>query len=348
MIRRFLLAMFCLAALLLPSLAVAQVDDSIDLKERLQEHRRQEAANKMASAKAWAATDKVETANQAMYDVHHYYLDLFAQPDIQTLWGSVTTTAEVIGDSISTMDLDLKSNMAVTGAKSDGMSTTYSRNGNLLTVDLDRTYLQGETVVVRVGYNGNPAGEAFGWSSYNGQQMIWTLSEPYGASDWWPCKDLNSDKADSVYIEVMVPDHLTVASNGLLINQTTGGGTNNFHWKSNYPIPTYLVSLAIHPYEKYSDSYVPLLGGDPMPVDFYVYPGHWPTVEANYGLTVPMIGTFAQAYGEYPFVDEKYGHAEFVWGGGMEHQTISSMGGWSEDLISHELAHQWWGDMVYL
>ena len=69
-------------------------------------------------------------------------------------------------------------------------------------------------------------------------------------------------------------------------------------------------------------------------------------VQATYALTVPMIDAFAQGYGEYPFVQEKYGHAEFTWGGGMEHQTISSMGGWSEDLISHELAHQWWGDMI--
>jgi hypothetical protein len=83
-----------------------------------------------------------------------------------------------------------------------------------------------------------------------------------------------------------------------------------------------------------------------MEVQYFIYTSHVGLVEPNYSLTVPMIGVFAQAYGEYPFVEEKYGHAEFVWGGGMEHQTISSMGGWSEDLISHELAHQWWGDMV--
>jgi len=346
MIRRFPVALFLLMALLLPVVAFAQVDDSVDLKDRLLEHRRQEAANKAAVAKAWAATDKAETPNQAMYNVHHYFLDLDLNTASHILSGVVTVTAEVTGASITTLDLDLKSNMTVLATTSGMVGVTFSRASNLLTVNLDRTYTTGETVVVGVQYSGNPAGAAFGWSSYGGQDMIWTLSEPYGARDWWPCKDLNHDKADSVDIEVTVPDHLVVASNGLLESEITGGGTNTYHWKSLYPIPTYLVSLAIHPYERYTHYYVPLGGGDPMDVQYFVYPGHWATVEPTYDLTVPMIGTFAQAYGEYPFVDEKYGHAEFTWGGGMEHQTITSMGDYDEDLISHELAHQWWGDMI--
>jgi hypothetical protein len=223
---------------------------------------------------------------------------------------------------------------------------TFSRSGAVLTVNLDRASTTGETVVVTVDYNGDPAGGAFGWSSYAGRDMIWTLSEPYGARDWWPCKDLNSDKADSVDITVTVPDNLVVASNGLVVSDVDNGATRTTHWKSNYPIATYLVSLAIYPYTQYNDWYNPLGGGDPMEVQFFIYPEHVGVVEPNYDLTVPMIGVFAQAYGEYPFVDEKYGHAEFTWGGGMEHQTLTSMGGWSEDLIAHELAHQWWGDMV--
>jgi hypothetical protein len=129
-------------------------------------------------------------------------------------------------------------------------------------------------------------------------------------------------------------------------SNTLDGSLRTFHWKTNYPTATYLVSLAIYPYFLYSDWYTPLAGGDPMEVQFFVYPDHYPTVQENYALTVPMIGAFALAFGEYPFVDEKYGHAEFTWGGGMEHQTLTSMGGYSEDLISHELGHQWWGDMV--
>ena len=227
------------------------------------------------------------------------------------------------------MDLNLATDMSVTATTAGGFPVSFSRSGDVLTVNLDRTYTTGETVVVTVTYTGNPAGGSFGWSSHSGQDMIWTLSEPYGARDWWPCKDLNSDKADSVDIMVTVPDNLIVASNGLLVSDVDNGATRTVHWKSNYPIATYLVSLAIHPYTQYSDWYTPLIGGDPMEVQFFIYPDHVGVVETNYALTVPMIGVFAQAYGEYPFVDEKYGHAEFTWGGGMEHQTITSMGGWS-------------------
>ncbi|MEE8341833.1 MAG: M1 family aminopeptidase, partial [Candidatus Neomarinimicrobiota bacterium] len=118
-----------------------------------------------------------------------------------------------------------------------------------------------------------------------------------------------------------------------------------YHWQERYPIATYLVSVAIHPYTVFYDwyKYSPT---DSMRLEYYVFPENYNAVQANYGLTKNMIGTFAQKYGEYPFINEKYGHAEFVWGGGMEHQTLTSLGGHSESLIAHELGHQWWGDMV--
>jgi aminopeptidase N len=83
-----------------------------------------------------------------------------------------------------------------------------------------------------------------------------------------------------------------------------------------------------------------------MRLEYYVFPDNYDAVQTNYGLTKDMIGAFAQRFGEYPFINEKYGHAEFVWGGGMEHQTLTSLGGYGESLIAHELGHQWWGDMV--
>ena len=214
-------------------------------------------------------------------------------------------------------------------------------------MNLDRTYATGETVTVSVTYSGNPAGESFGWDSHGGQPMIWTLSEPFGARDWWPCKDVNNDKADSVDIRVTVPDNLIVASNGLLVSDVDNGATRTFHWHTDYPIATYLVSLAMPPLH-----HVLATGTRRWPAatrwrcSSSSTPTIYDDVQATYALTVPMIEAFAQGFGEYPFVDEKYGHAEFTWGGGMEHQTFTSLGGWSEDLISHELAHQWWGDMI--
>ncbi len=309
-------------------------------------HRFQEADTKNRLVARLREAEKDHTRNQDDYDALYYDLDLDLNPTLRVLSGNVAARVEVLAPAVSTLDLNLRSNMTVSGATSGGLPASYSHVGHIVTIDLDRTYATGEIVNVSLTYSGNPEGGAFGWDSYGGQHMIWTLSEPFGARDWWPCKDLNSDKPDSVDIRVTVPDNLIVASNGELISDVDHGTTRTFHWHCGYPIATYLVSLAIHPYTVYSDWYTPLGGGDPMEVRFYVFPDHFDDVQVNYAKTVPMIGMFAQGFGEYPFLEEKYGHAEFVWGGGMEHQTITSLGGWSEDLISHELAHQWWGDEI--
>ena len=310
------------------------------------EHRRQEAATKARLAAAAGRADAQRTAGQDFYDVLHYDLALTLAPASRLLTGQVATTARIVDAPLTTLDLDLKSTMAVTAATCGGAPAAWSRSGDVLTVTLDRAYVPGETVTVSVAYHGNPAGDYFGWSSAGGQPMIWTLSEPFGSRDWWPCKDLNTDKADSVDVRVTVPDGLIAASNGLLVSEVDNGATRTFLWRTRYPIAPYLVSLAIHPYTRFSHWYSPLAGGDPMEVQYFVYPSHYDLVQTNYAKTVPMITAFAQAFGEYPFVREKYGHAEFVWGGGMEHQTLTSLGGYGEDLISHELAHQWWGDMI--
>ena len=318
----------------------------LDLRGHLQRHRRAEAEAKRLRMARWAVPSAPMTANQLAYDVLGYDLDLTLTPGSKLLSGTVTTTARIVGSSLSTLELDLDGNMSVSGTTSAGTPVSATHASDLLTVTLDRTYATGETVVVAVSYSGDPEGGSFGWDSHAGSEMIWTLSEPYGAREWWPCKDVNVDKADSVDIRVTVPDHLTVASNGLLVSNTAAGGSRTFHWHTDYAIPTYLVSLAIFPYTTFSHWYTPLAGGGPMEVQYYVYPDNYSAVQSTYALVVPMLQTFAAAFGEYPFVDEKYGHAEFEWGGGMEHQTLSSMGGYSEDLISHELAHQWFGDQI--
>ncbi len=328
---------------------MAEIDDedpSETLRRTLMEHRLREAEMKEIAAKRLLNLEIERSFNQEQFDVLHYDLDIELDPGALILSGTLTATVTVVGDPISTVELNLKYNMSVSAATAGGAPTTWSHANSMITVDLDQTYNTGETVTLSVDYSGNPAGGAFGWDWHDGSRMIWTLSEPYGAREWWPCKDLNTDKADSMDIRVTVPSDLIVASNGLLMSNVDHGSTRTFHWKTNYPIVSYLVSLAIHPYTVYSDWYTPLAGGDPMEVQFFVYPDIYDDVQVNYAKTVPMMEVFAEGFGEYPFVNEKYGHASFNWGGGMEHQTITSLGGWWEDVISHELAHMWWGDFI--
>jgi aminopeptidase N len=350
--RQFRPASFLLSIILLLSLAPvladtnAANDDPAELLRNLQIHRILEADIKEQAARKWFTTPSNKTANMARYDVHHYHLDLNLNPATEVLNGVMTMSAHVVDTDLGRVELHLDNNMSVLAVSSGGTAATHTHSGGILAINLDRTYISGESFTVAVTYSGNPEGGAFGWSSHSGKDMIWTLSEPYGAREWWPCKDLNTDKADSLDVIVSVPDNLVVASQGLLVSETSDGSTRTYHWQSGYPINTYLVSLAIHPYTRYSDWYTPQAGGDPMEIQYFVYPENYPGGTGDYYLTPDMIDVFAQVYGEYPFIDEKYGHADFVWGGGMEHQTISSMGFYFEDLITHELAHQWWGDMV--
>jgi aminopeptidase N len=307
-------------------------------------------AERLAAFRAGA----LQTQNQSDYDVIYYGIDLDLDPSTSTITGSVEMTAEVVATSLSDADLNLLDNMTVTQVSVPGSgSVAFTHANSILSISLDRTYTVGESFTVVIEYNGSPASKVpsyyFEFDEYNGQPMIWSLSEPFGARSWWPCKDMPSDKADSVDMRVTIPAGLIVASNGALVSVTNNGATDTYWWHEGYPITTYLVSVAIYPYATLSHwyHYSPT---DSMEVRHYVFPDHYVDAQPNLAKTVSMIEAYASMFGEYPFLQEKYGHAEFLWGGGMEHQTITSIVNpaiwWGEYLIAHELAHMWWGDMI--
>jgi len=138
-------------------------------------------------------------------------------------------------------------------------------------------------------------------------------------------------------------------SNGMMqeiiINED---GTHTYKWKEQYPIVHYLISLAITNYHQY-DTYYRYSSTDSMIITHYSYPERFNNSrKALLDETSAMIEVFSQRYGEYPFIDERNGHAEFtgMFSGAMEHQTCSSMGFYGQGIIAHELAHQWFGDMI--
>ena len=132
--------------------------------------------------------------------------------------------ASVVAGPLSTVDLDLYANLTVDAVTSGGVAATFSRSGNLLTVNLDRAYATGEMMDVVVSYHGAPSAAGyFGFNTANGRNLVWSLSEPFGARSWWPCKDAPEDKADSVDIRVTVPSGMITASNGTRIEATDNG-----------------------------------------------------------------------------------------------------------------------------
>ncbi len=281
-------------------------------------------------------------------DVTYYKLDVAVDYNSQNIGGTITINAKSMKDGLNSLYLDLQSALIVNYINHNGKNITFTHKDNIITMTLYRTYNLGEEFKIDVNYSGTPGSSGFGsfeFSSHNGYPAIWTLSEPYGASDWWPCKDTPADKADSADIWITVDKSLIPISNGTLEEIVDNGTTHTYKWHSKYPIAQYLISLAITNYELYTNTFID--GNDTMLVTHYNYPEKLTsTRKSDLDKTVTMLELFTELYGPYPFLEEKYGHAEFGWGGGMEHQTCTSMGYFGETIVAHELAHQWFGDKI--
>jgi len=284
------------------------------------------------------------------YDVQYYKLNLSVTYSPQLVSGTVTMTAISSTNGLQQIFLDLADNFQVKYVRMNGKSVSFTRGSNKINITLDSVYNTGKMFSVDVMYSGTPQSNGFGsfeFTTYNSHPVIWSFSEPYGAKDWWPCKDDPADKADSADIILTTVTSMTPVSNGKLIEVTDNqNGTHTYHWKTVYPIANYLISLAITDYKLYKNYFV-YNQADTMEVLNYNYFDRLtPTRINELNKTINMLEVFSDKYGLYPFINEKYGHAEFGWSGGMEHQTCTSIGAYFTDVISHELAHQWFGDKI--
>jgi aminopeptidase N len=251
---------------------------------------------------------------------------------------------------ISSITFDLRRELTVDSILFRGQKMNFAHtNSHQLIIPLGVTLTANQKDSIKIHYQGAPnmSSRAYFRSVTLSGPNIATLSQPYGAHYWWPCFENLKDKIDSIDIELTVDTPYIAVSNGLLISQKTVGNKQTFLFKHRYPVATYLVAIAVAKYDKYTQTaFLPSINQN-LDIVNYAFP-HNNLVDnkAKTLETVKMMRLFDSLFGTYPFHKELYGHAQFTWGGGMEHQTMSFMSNFNYDLIAHELAHQWFGDKV--
>jgi aminopeptidase N len=290
-----------------------------------------------------------EDNSYATWDLNYNLLNLIIDPNIFYISGSVYFEFTSLVDSLEEITIDLSANMTIHSIKTGDQELTFSRQDDKVIIALNQKLQTNERSTFTANYEGTPTTNGFDSfaQDYHGDSIpaIYTLSEPYGAKEWWPCKQSLIDKIDSIDIIVQSPSIYQTASNGLLISDQVENEIRTCHWKHRHPIATYLIFVSTTQYEIYSEQ-ATLSDGKKVDILNYVYPSSIEYAQYNTPTTANLIEFYSSLFIDYPFQNEKYGHAQFGWGGGMEHQTMSSMGSFSRSLIAHELAHQWFGDYI--
>lgn len=312
------------------------------------------AEHKSCSYPLTAAKGTVADTAENNYDVHYVKFNLSVTNRSTYIQGDVSTQAQVTAAAgMGTYVFELNNSFTIDSVKINQQLYPVSTNGAVRTVTLPASLANQSLFQAQVFYHGNGTNGGFaGMFSVSdpnyGILTTFTLSEPYDASRWWPCKQALQDKIDSADIWLTVDSNLKAGSNGVLQQVTALGSKRRYEWKNRSSIDYYLLSLAVAPYEEYS-YYLHYTGsGDSTLVQNYIYPGTLPAVKSYLDSTASMIRYFSEKFGRYPFWKEKYGHS-LVPIGGMENQTMTTLG---QQLVSdpytvaHELAHHWFGDHV--
>ena len=282
----------------------------------------------------------------ANFQVTYYRCVWEIDPAVRSIKGSVTSHF-ITSASANTISYDLSSDLAVDSVYHHDSKITFTRSADALQIMFTASIAEGQKDSVTIFYKGTPPNNSFGsftQSTHNGTPVLWTLSEPYGSRDWWPCRNGLDDKADSIDIIISCPSQYRSSANGMLVNETDNGVKRTAFYKHRYPIASYLVAIAVTNFKVLNNSVQ--LGPVNLPMITYCYPENETMFQQGALKVMQQLSLYNQHFGTYPFINEKYGHTQFSWGGGMEHQTNSFITSTDENLMAHELGHQWFGDKI--
>jgi len=280
---------------------------------------------------------------QNLYDILYYALDVSINPTSESISGSVTITLKSKGNGLNNIILDAANHLAIENITSPGM-LGYSHSDDRLTIEYTNSLYEGEQKEILIHYHGG-TGSGVAWEGgivYSGSQL-YSLNCPYGMSDWIPCKDHPSDKANGMDIKVTLPESYVVASNGTRSGiADNGNGTRTHHWIESYPIATYLFNISAASYNE-TIEYFQYSETDSMPIIYFTTG----TVPSGFHYVETALPIFSDLFGMYPFVDEKFAINKVPSNGwAMEHQNNVTTATTSGMTQVHELGHQWFGDKV--
>jgi aminopeptidase N len=297
------------------------------------------------------------------YDVDH--VDLQITPDLvaRTIDAMSTLSITMTEAGRTSIDVDLRDALTVTAVLLDGVPTTFAQSFEQVEVSLPSPSAIEDQHEVHLSYNGRPAAvgnKSMRWLSHSSTPIMYTLSTPYSTSSttvipishlWRPCKDVPNDKS-TYSCALTVPADMTGVSNGLLTSTVDhGNGTKTFHWEHNFPVAPYLITVAVTNFVEIQDEYVG--DGGSSPIRHYAWPEDLADATSDWSVTVPQMEVLAEAFGEYPFLGDKFGNYETTSGPAVEHQTAVSTpnsivtGNGIFDWINvHEIAHMWFGDCL--
>jgi aminopeptidase N len=288
-------------------------------------------------------------------DVEHIKLVLDLDPVARLVAGTASLTLSVIAPRTRHVVLDAVE-LTIESVRADGSDLGFKHDGRKLRVDLGADKAIGDRVTIDVGYQGSPRrglwfiGPDAGYPDKPVQ--VWSQGQDEDSRYWFPCFDSPHEKATSE-VEVTVPARFFALSNGELLSDRTEGDRRTLHWKLDIPHSCYLVTLAVGELATIETAW------RDVPVTYHVQPGLEAHAQRTLGRTPEILELFSRRFGvEYPY--KRYAQvfvADFIFGG-MENTTATTLTDTVllderaaldhdvEALVAHELAHQWFGDLV--
>jgi aminopeptidase N len=305
-------------------------------------------------SKAQLSNQGIYYNDSSVYDVSSYSINLQVANNSKYISGYTVISSAVVNKVLDRFYIELSNSLIVDSLFIDTHKLTSYHSGGWVKALVMNPIEVNKSFNCTIYYHGTVASRGtFGGmdtASFYSSKILYTLSEPFDASDFFPCKQVLPDKADSVFVTLTVPKGQVAASNGILKTKTEMPGNRmKYCWETRYPIAYYLIAFAVSDYKEYSYYINDEQFGDSILFQNYTMndPDYLLIQKENIDKTVRILKLFEQLTGvPYPFRKEKYGHAVAPIGGGMENQTITILQNFNFDLVAHELGHSWFGDLV--